>query len=170
EHSDEIYHCGGGLNSFAIDPQGRMSICVLSHFDSYDLRQGSFSEGWNDFLNKTRRKKMTMMTKCVKCEIKAMCGMCPANGELESGHAEKPVDYLCQVAHLRAHSFEINIPPHGDCEYCEGGQGYDYMVESAASLRKHIEGQMASKTFSRYLPVVNAEKTTQSSCSSCSCH
>jgi radical SAM protein with 4Fe4S-binding SPASM domain len=170
EHSDEIYHCGGGLNSFAIDPQGRMSICVLSHFDTYDLRQGSFSEGWNNFLNKARRKKMTVMTKCVKCEIKAMCGMCPANGELESGHAEKPVDYLCQVAHLRAQSFGLAVPPHGDCEYCEGGQRYDHIVELADSLRKHIEGG-ASKTFSRYLPIVSTEKKlTQSSCSSCSCH
>ena len=33
--------------------------------------------------------------------------MCPANGELESGDAETPVDYLCHVAHLRAHALDL---------------------------------------------------------------
>jgi hypothetical protein len=33
EHSDEVYQCGGGIGSFAIDPEGKMRICVLSHFD-----------------------------------------------------------------------------------------------------------------------------------------
>src|SRR5712692_4100749 len=28
---DTVYSCGGGLKSFAIDPYGHMSICVLSH-------------------------------------------------------------------------------------------------------------------------------------------
>ncbi len=47
--------------------------------------------------------------------------MCPANGVLECGDAEEPVDFLCQVAHLRAYAFGIPISPHGECEYCPGG-------------------------------------------------
>ncbi|HZP18358.1 MAG TPA: radical SAM protein, partial [Terriglobales bacterium] len=31
-----VYSCGGGLKSFAIDPYGFMSICVLSHREGYD--------------------------------------------------------------------------------------------------------------------------------------
>ncbi|HEX8141790.1 MAG TPA: radical SAM protein [Pyrinomonadaceae bacterium] len=177
EHSDDVYHCGGGLNSFAVDPQGRMSICVLSHFDSYDLRRGSFSEGWHDFLSKVRSRKMTMQTKCVKCEIKAMCGMCPANGELESGHAEKPVDYLCHVAHLRARSFDLEVPPHGDCEYCEGGSRYDELSASVASLRGRAGDRVMNVEShnSRNLPVMNAASSDNScgsggGCSSCSAH
>ena len=172
EHADEIYHCGGGMNSFAIDPQGRMSICVLSHFDSYDLRAGSFQEGWNDFLLKVRRKKMEMMTKCVRCEIKAMCGMCPANGELENGHAEKPVDFLCQVAHLRAYSFGIDVPSHGDCEYCEGSAGHPDLMRSVEALKKRTETRnMAHQAKSRYLPVVNeAGASSGGGCSSCTSH
>lgn len=173
EHGDEIYQCGGGLNSFAIDPQGKMSICVLSHFDTYDLREGSFRDGWDDFLNRARRKKMTMTTKCLKCEIKAMCGMCPANGELENGHAEKPVDFLCQVAHLRAYSFDIDVPTHGDCEYCEAGAGRAELMRSIESLKKRSETRrMGRAAQSRYLPVVNAEGAVSGGggCSSCSSH
>ena len=45
EHSDELYHCGGGVSSFTIDPYGGMSICVLSQVDKFDLRTGHVREG-----------------------------------------------------------------------------------------------------------------------------
>ena len=36
-----LYECGGGVNSFAIDPYGDLSICVLSHFDRYNVATGT---------------------------------------------------------------------------------------------------------------------------------
>src|SRR2546427_69139 len=60
-------------------------ICVLSHMDTYNWRTGSFREGWEQFLYKVRQKKITRITKCAACEIKTMCNMCPATGELEYG-------------------------------------------------------------------------------------
>ncbi len=118
EHCDRLYHCSGGNNSFAIDPSGMLSTCILSREDNYDLRKGTFRQGWEEFLLKVRHKKITRQTKCVACEIKAMCGMCPANAELENIDAEAPVDFLCEVAHLRASVLGVSVPPHGDCEYC----------------------------------------------------
>src|SRR5438445_10682277 len=38
----ELYDCGGGINSFAVDPYGNLTICVLSHVDKFNLRNGSF--------------------------------------------------------------------------------------------------------------------------------
>lgn len=136
EESDQVYHCGGGVDSFAISPHGQMSICVLSHQEVYDLRTGSFRAGWEQFLRRVRKKKVTRPTKCVSCELKAICGMCPANGELENGDPEAPVDFLCRAAHLRAHAFGWPIAPHGDCEYCKGGSGYRELTKSVASLRR----------------------------------
>jgi len=118
EDIDGLYHCGGGVNSFAIDPYGNLRICVFSNNEAYDLRRGSFWEGWEHFLLKVRQKKIMRRTKCLDCEIKAMCGMCPANGELENRDPEEPVDFLCQVAHLRAKALGITVKPHGECEYC----------------------------------------------------
>ena len=136
ETSDQLYHCGGGVDSFAINPYGDMSICVLSQQDRYDLRTGNIQDGWEHFLRKIRdKKKITRLTKCISCELKAMCGMCPANGELENGDPEAPVDFLCQVAHLRAHAFGLPVRPHGDCEYCEGGIGHDGLMRSVARLK-----------------------------------
>jgi hypothetical protein len=48
-----------------------------------------------------------------------MCGMCPANGELENRDAEEPVDFLCQVAHLRSKALGMPVKPHGECNYCK---------------------------------------------------
>jgi radical SAM protein with 4Fe4S-binding SPASM domain len=157
----EVYHCGGGVTSFAVDPEGRMTICTLSHRDAYDLRRGSFREGWEDFLSKVRGRPATRRTKCDACGIRAMCGMCPANGELENGDPEKPVDFLCRVAHLRALAFDIEVPAHGECEYCAGGSGHEELSAAVVGLRER-----AGRSHTRYLPVLTDE--TSAGCSSCS--
>jgi radical SAM protein with 4Fe4S-binding SPASM domain len=138
ERADDLYHCGGGITSFAIDPEGNMSLCVLSRRDSYDLRSGHFRQGWEECIQEVRSRKITRPTKCVSCEIKAMCGMCPANAELEAGDPETPVDFLCHVAHLRAHALGIVVPPHGACENCEGGKRHQELLESLAGLRAQM--------------------------------
>jgi radical SAM protein with 4Fe4S-binding SPASM domain len=171
--ADTVYQCGGGISSFAIDPYGRMSICVLSEAHKYDVRGGTFLEGWEQFLRQQRARKITRPTKCVSCTLKAVCGMCPANGELEHGDAETPVDHLCHVAHLRAHALGIDIEPHGDCEYCDGGAQYPSIVESAARLRLDSNVIARRKTTELregkvFLHVVGA--SSAGGCSSCATH
>jgi len=134
EQADMLWRCGGGQNSFAIDPYGRLRMCILSFSDSYDLRRGSFQEGWEGYLYKLTQKKITRQTKCVSCSIVDMCGMCPANAELECDDAEAPVDFLCQVAHLRAYCLGVPVEPHGECEYCEGGSRYPEMMDSVEKI------------------------------------
>jgi radical SAM protein with 4Fe4S-binding SPASM domain len=134
ERSNEAYQCGGGVTGFAIDPEGNMSICVLARSGTYDLRRGSFREGWDHLGREVRCRKITRITKCTDCGIKSMCGMCPANAELENRDAEAPVDFMCQVAHLRAKAMDIPVPIHGQCEYCEGGTAHGKLRASAATL------------------------------------
>src|SRR5260370_5805127 len=116
-HFDTVYSCGGGLKSFAIDPYGHMSICVLSHQDTYDIRQGGARTGWEHFLLNVRQRKATRPSKCSECRLHAVCSMCPANGELEDGDPESPVEFLCAVAHLRALAFVFEVPVHVDFEF-----------------------------------------------------
>lgn len=135
EKAGKLYQCGGGSQSFAIDPFGRLAACVLSG-DTYDLRQGSFKEGWEKHLFSLSQKKITQRTKCSDCRIRTLCGMCPANSELECRDAETPVDFLCEVAHLRAHVLGLEIAPHGDCEYCPDGNKYKEILEIAEDLKE----------------------------------
>ena len=131
---DTVYSCGGGVNGFALDPTGKMSICVISHQDTYDVRAGNLREGWEQFLLKVRQRKLRKMSKCVNCQIQSVCSMCPANGELENGDAESPVDFLCEVAHLRAITAGFEVPQHGDCDFCPGGERHTAIVETARRI------------------------------------
>ena len=168
DRCDEMYQCGGGISGFSIDPCGMMSICVLSGADKYDLRRGSFAEGWGQFLRSVRRKKITRVTKCTACQIKSMCGMCPANGELENQDPEAPVDFLCYVAHLRAEALDIRVPPHGDCEYCAGGPAHDRLLASADALRSHRSETSADAGSEKtMLRVLNDSCGSGGGCSAC---
>jgi radical SAM protein with 4Fe4S-binding SPASM domain len=138
DRAGDLYVCGAGNSSFAIDPYGRLSPCVLSATDTYDLRRGNFKEGWGMHLASVRTKKASRLTKCSTCRLKSMCGMCPANSELECADPEAPVDFLCQVAHLRAYALGLPIAPHGACEYCPGGSRYGEMMETAKDLKERF--------------------------------
>lgn len=131
-----IWQCGSGLNTFGIDPFGMLRMCILFQNDGYDLVKGNFKEGWDHFLYKLRQKQVSRVTKCINCAIRDMCGKCPANADLECRDEEAPVDFLCQVAHLRAYAFGIPVPPHGECEYCEGGSRYHEMMRKVKSLSR----------------------------------
>ena len=121
ERWDDLFHCGAGMSSFSIDPYGNLQSCGFLKGDMWNLRQGSFRAGWDGLVRETRNKKITRRTKCTSCEIKALCGMCPALGKLENGDAEEPVEYLCRAAHQRTRALGTEVPSHGDCAYCEAG-------------------------------------------------
>lgn len=168
--ADTLYQCGGGINTFSIDPYGRMSICVLSETHKVDVRGGRFLEGWQGFLREQRARRVTRPTKCVACALKSACGMCPANAELENADPEAPVDYLCHTAHLRAHALGLAVPPHGDCEYCPGGEHHERVVDASARLQAHARATarpMLQRTDDgrRLLPVVSTGASGGCGCS-----
>ena len=163
---DGLYSCGGGLKAFAIDPYGHMSICVISHQDTYDIRAGSVREGWDKFLLNVRQRQPRQISKCTDCKIKSVCGMCPANGELESGDPESPVEFLCEVAHLRAMALGFEVPEHGDCEFCRDPECRSALLESAKRISaREIDPGLWSASRS-VLPVLN-NPAAGAGCSGC---
>ena len=165
----DLYECGGGMTSFAIDPYGDLSICVLSHVDRFNVRGGRMHEGWEAF-GKVRAKKATHPTKCTNCGLRSMCGMCPANGELENADPEAPVDFLCHVAHLRAATFDIAVRPHGQCEYCPEGERYALVRDAAAALRSGSPEQLAAVTAAAAAMPATVAPACGGGCTSCTLH
>jgi radical SAM protein with 4Fe4S-binding SPASM domain len=102
-----VYHCGAGIHTFHVDPYGGLSACMIAREPQYDLRRGSFHEGWVEFIKEVRSQKRTRDTKCAHCELIALCGQCPGWAALEHGDRERPVEFLCRVAHLRAQATGI---------------------------------------------------------------
>jgi radical SAM protein with 4Fe4S-binding SPASM domain len=97
-----LYVCGAGKNTFHIDPYGRLFPCIISRSESYDLRQGSFAEGWETFMGQQRAREVVGERRCSRCSLMPLCGQCPGWAVLENNDPQQPVDYLCQIAHLRA--------------------------------------------------------------------
>lgn len=137
-----LYLCGGGVGGFAIDPAGMMRLCSQSQRDAWDLKRGSLADGWVFISQEVRSRCATRPTKCTNCRLTAICGMCPANGELENGDPEAPVDFLCHVGHLRAQVFGWPIPVHGECEYCEGGALHPAVRSEAEKIREMRGGEV----------------------------
>lgn len=163
----KLYDCGAGVNSWAVDPYGNLTMCVLSHFDKFNLRGRSFREGWEFLTTTVRGKTITRPTKCNACSLKSLCGMCPANGELENGDPEAPVEWLCHVAHLRAAAFEVPVRPHGDCENC-APEKHAELTRTAAELHRRVDEQPLMN------PIPTPEATAAAGCGSgggcSSCH
>jgi radical SAM protein with 4Fe4S-binding SPASM domain len=150
-----VYSCGGGLKSFAIDPYGHMSICVLSHQDTYDVRDGGARAGWEHFLLNIRQRKATRPTKCTNCRLHSVCSMCPANGELENGDPESPVEFLCEVAHLRALALGFEVPEHGDCEFCNDADRHASLMSSVHRITSQEISPAAWTGPQSVLPILN---------------
>lgn len=170
------YTCGGGHNGCAIDPKGKMTICVLSHRDGYNLREGSFQDGWEGRLKQIRASKTTRETICTNCRIRTLCSMCAANGELEGGDPEKPVDFLCQVAHLRAFALGVQVPEHGDCACCPGGHQHDELRGAAERINKGSSTatnvvRLPVTSSNSSLPVLNSSGgCSAGGCTACGTH
>jgi radical SAM protein with 4Fe4S-binding SPASM domain len=107
---------------------------VISQQETFSIRGKSVRQVWDESLLQLRMRKRSRVTKCIQCRIQSLCGMCPANGELENGDRESPVSFLCHVAHLRAAAIGVEVPAHGDCEYCAGGSEHESVMESARRI------------------------------------
>lgn len=103
--TDLLYVCSAGRSSFHVDPYGNLSICIISRSASYNLKAGTFREGWYEFFPKVLSRKQTGRFECKECDLRDLCNRCPGWSELETGNSEMPVEYLCRIAHLRAKAF-----------------------------------------------------------------
>jgi radical SAM protein with 4Fe4S-binding SPASM domain len=170
KRNENVYFCGGGIKGFAINAYGEMGICVLSQQETFSIREMAVRQVWEGSLLQLRNRKRTRLTKCVQCRIQSLCGMCPANGEMENGDKESPVAFLCHVAHLRAAAIGVETPAHGECEFCAGGSEHEALVESArriASKEIDVESWMGPQ---QILPILNNSSVVAGGCGGCGGH
>jgi len=92
--------------------------------------------------------------------------MCPANGELESGDAESPVEFLCEVAHLRAMALGFEVPEHGDCEFCAHSERRQMLAAAAQRISSRQTDPVAWSAPQALLPVLNNSAAT-AGCGGC---
>jgi radical SAM protein with 4Fe4S-binding SPASM domain len=168
--NDTLYFCGGGVGGFALNAFGEIGICVISQQETFSIRGAGVRDVWQGSLAELRSRKRTRLTKCTSCRIQSLCGMCPANGEMENGDRESPVSFLCHVAHLRAAVIGVEVPAHGECEFCAGGGQYESMTDSARRIvSKDIDVENWTGPH-QILPILNNASASVAGCGSCGNH
>ena len=104
-----LYICGAGKFSFHINSCGHLTICVSNRRPAYDLRGGSFREGWETFIPKVISRQYSDLFPCAGCQLRSMCLQCPAYGESELRDAEACVEFLCQLTKNRYKVFNGSL-------------------------------------------------------------
>ena len=104
---NHLFHCGAGNGSFSLSYDGLVRLCSsLWHPDSvYDLKKGSLTDAWHNFIPKIRdirSERKQFLETCRVCPLINLCLWCPAHAYLETGELDAPVEYFCEVAHARA--------------------------------------------------------------------
>lgn len=99
--SERVFNCGIGRRSIHISSQGRLSGCMAVRRPAYDLLQMSIQEAWERLATLPLIKRQ-MDNTCRSCVLNDLCDQCPGWSQAVHGDDETPVDFLCQLAHLRA--------------------------------------------------------------------
>ena len=103
---NHLFHCGAGNGSFYVSPDGTFRLCssLWAPAAVYDLRRGSLTEAWNDFVPQVRQlrsDRRPFFDTCRVCPLINLCLWCPANAYLETGELDGATPYFCQVAKAR---------------------------------------------------------------------
>jgi radical SAM protein with 4Fe4S-binding SPASM domain len=99
--SEELFDCTAGLTSFHVDSEGSLLPCLMVSTHGFDLRQGTFREGWENAIPRFREQEIRPGFDCHKCEMRSLCGACPAQAGLESGSVHQKAEYLCRLGEAR---------------------------------------------------------------------
>lgn len=111
ENTQELFTCSAGITTFNINPYGILQICGMVTEPCWDLRKGSFEQGWRELV-KTRHQKPCKKYKCGRCELYDLCSQCPGWAMAEHGCCDQPVEYLCKITHIRAQALGLGGKEH----------------------------------------------------------
>ena len=81
-----------GLTGFHVDPRGMLYPCMMVTSGGYDLSRGRFQDGWSEVMPQFRAQGVAAGDECHVCEMRSLCGVCPAQSAMETGSPHKKAD------------------------------------------------------------------------------
>lgn len=96
-----LYPCSIANQHVFITSDYKMQGCVRASYRQFDLRKGSFDEGWDYLQQEFVEKKSSKTYKCNSCPNIRFCEHCVANFMLAYGDEEHVDPFFCEVAALR---------------------------------------------------------------------
>ena len=116
---ERLFRCGAG-HTVAVDAYGWVQPCLLLRDPALcvELGDGAAAGGVTlaDALDRFRGLRDMVATdpeylrRCARCFLMGFCEQCPAKAWAEHGALDRPVDYLCDVAHAQARWLGLLAP------------------------------------------------------------
>lgn len=88
---------------------GILNGCVRSRKNGYDLKKGTFKEGWEYLEEKFVLPKAEKDFSCANCHIVKYCDFCPGEFEIDTGNPMIAPDNICKIAHQRYEVFKEKL-------------------------------------------------------------
>ncbi len=98
---DTLYICSAGYTNFHIDPYGNLKPCLMTDKISYNIKNESFMNGWDNAISNIILEKAPEGYECNKCEKRTLCGFCPAFFLMENGNEYTRSEFLCKMGEER---------------------------------------------------------------------
>jgi radical SAM protein with 4Fe4S-binding SPASM domain len=97
---DRLFSCFAGVTGFHVDAHGTLLPCLMVPTHGYDLRRGTFREGWEG-LSGFHDQALPAGYGCHDCDMRFLCGSCPAQAGRETGSPHQKADYFCGLGKAR---------------------------------------------------------------------
>lgn len=96
-----LYPCQIAIQHVFITSDYKMQGCTKAAFAQYDLKKGTFDDGWEYLNNRFVQPRASGNFKCLSCDKSLYCERCTANSELTFGSPTDVDSFYCEVASLR---------------------------------------------------------------------
>jgi MoaA/NifB/PqqE/SkfB family radical SAM enzyme len=96
-----IFECGAGVNSFAINPYGKLNFCLDIDYPYCDILKKGVRTCWKRVKEEVDRINSERDFACRSCGLSEYCGWCPAMSYMETGRFDSCSKFSKREALLR---------------------------------------------------------------------
>lgn len=95
-----LFICNPGVNDVIVDFKGNVCPCAGFRHIGKNIFESSFQEIWNGFAY-LKQIPATARNKCMRCQSRYFCRVCPAEQELRTGDLESVSPEICHFANAK---------------------------------------------------------------------
>lgn len=92
-----LFICNPGVNDVIIDFKGNVCPCAGFRHIGKNIFQSSFKDIWDEFAY-LKKIPATSNNKCMRCQSRYFCRVCPAEQQLKTGEYESVSKEVCDFA------------------------------------------------------------------------
>jgi radical SAM protein with 4Fe4S-binding SPASM domain len=95
-----LFICNPGVNDIIVDYQGKICPCVGFRHIGISIFEKELAQIWEEF-SYLKKIPATSKNKCMRCESRYFCRICPAEQERRYGDKESIAPEICNFAHAK---------------------------------------------------------------------